>query len=202
MGAVTGASRLVASVVAAGALLSCKGTARVGGGRDADLTASDGGPSAAVAAPASAVDAAVPADEATAPPPGEELVVRARHLIEAIVDDDPSKAADIVYPRDGWLATRDAQDPGKDWEKQVADPFRRAVHALSRRRQTFDHAQAVSIELGRVMVQAAPQRHGWKKPLWTVTGSRVTFVADGHTRTLPIHEMVAWRGAWYVVRLR
>jgi hypothetical protein len=32
--------------------------------------------------------------------------------------------------------------------------------------------------------------------------SRLTFVVDGHTRSLSIREMTAWRGAWYVTRLR
>ena len=97
---------------------------------------------------------------------------------------------------------RDAADPGKEWERHVAGPFRKAVHADGRHKEGLDGAQFVSFELGHAMVQATPKKHGWKKPLWTVHGSHLTYIVDGHTRTFTIREMTAWRGAWYVTRLR
>jgi hypothetical protein len=136
------------------------------------------------------------------PETSDELTTRTRHLLEAIAKDDAQLAADIQFPRDGWLLTHDGADPGKDWEKRVAGPFRRAVHSLSRHHKELDRAELVSIEVGRTMVQVTPKKHGWKKALWTVRESRMTFVVDGRTRTLPIREMTAWRGAWYVTRLR
>jgi hypothetical protein len=148
------------------------------------------------------VDAGLPPDDSVLPEPNDELKVRARHLLEAIVSDDATLAGDILFPRDGWLATHDAPDPGKDWEAHVAAPFRKAVRALSRRQRDFHHVQAVSLELGGEFEQTTPSRHGWKKALWTVGGSRLTFVSDGQTRTISIREMVAWRGAWYVTRLK
>ncbi len=135
-----------------------------------------------------------------APAASEELVGRARHLLEAIARDDGTLANDILFPRDGWVATRDSQDPGKDWDSHAAEPFRRAVHVLAHRHRDLGHAEVVSLELGQALVQSTPRRHGWKVPLWTVAGSHLTFVVDGHTRVLPIREMAAWRGAWYVTR--
>jgi hypothetical protein len=132
----------------------------------------------------------------------EELTARARHLLEAIAKDDGDLAADIVFPRDAWLTTRNADDPGKDWSKRVDAPFRKSVHALFRRHEGLARAQFVSIELGSAVMQTTPRKRGWKKALWTVHGSHLTYVVDGHTRTLPIREMTAWRGAWYVSRLR
>ena len=145
---------------------------------------------------------AAPPDDSIPPTSGDDLTARARHLLEAVGKDDPDLATDILFPREGWLATRDAADPGKEWEKRVAAPFRRSVHANARRHEELDRAQFVSLELGHVVVQSTPRRHGWKKPLWTVKGSRLTFLVDGHTRTLSIREMTAWRGAWYVTRFR
>ena len=66
----------------------------------------------------------------------------------------------------------------------------------------MDRAQLVAIEPGGALSQVTPKRHGWKKPLWILTGARVSFVVDGKTRTLSIREMTAWRGAWYVTRLK
>jgi hypothetical protein len=166
----------------------------------ADASPTEAGPDARSAAAMPEVDAAPP-DDSIPSTSSDELTGRARHLLEAVGKDDPDLATDMLFPRDGWLATRDAADPGKEWEKRVAAPFRRAVHADSRQRE-IDRAQLVSLELGRAMLQSTPKRHGWKKPLWTVHGSRLTYVVDGHTRALPIRELMAWRGAWYVTRLR
>ncbi|MDP9037022.1 MAG: hypothetical protein M3O50_19670 [Myxococcota bacterium] len=143
-----------------------------------------------------------PADDAIPATSSEELAIRARHLLEAIAKDDAELAIDIVFPRDGWLATRDAADPGKDWERRMTGPFRKAVHAMSRKHKNLLSAQFASLELGRSVEQTPLRRHSWKKALWTVNGARLTFVVDGHTRTLPIREMTGWRGAWYVTRLR
>jgi hypothetical protein len=196
-----------AAVALIALLFGCKGGghASSSGSSPTAVPAIDAGAATRDAGPPVVVDAAPPPDDGMLPAPSEELVVRARHLIEAIARDDASLAGDILFPRDGWVATRDAPDPGKDWDARASAPFRRAVHALSRRHrglESLDHAQVVSLELGGALVQATPRKHGWKRALWTVAGSRLTFVVAGHTRTLPIREMVAWRGAWYVTRLR
>ncbi|MBV9948974.1 MAG: hypothetical protein JOZ69_19145, partial [Myxococcales bacterium] len=121
-----------------------------------------------------------------------------------IAEDDPTLAGDIVFPRDGWLATRDALEPGSEWEKEISQPFERSLHALARQRGAarLDGANAVSLELGHVLVQATPRKHGWKKPVWIVRGSRLTFVVAGRLDTISVRELTAWRGAWYVTRLR
>jgi len=169
------------------------GSALDGGAAEGGLDGRDGG--------ADAGPDAGPSDDAIPPTSSEELTVRAKHLLEAIAQNNADLASDILFPRDGWVATRDAADPGKEWEKRVAHPFQRSLRALSRRHQDLGRAQFAALELGHSMTQATPRRHSWQKPLWIVTGSRLTFVVDGRTRTLPVREMVAWRGAWYVTRL-
>jgi len=170
-------------------------------GADSGTQSADAGGDVRDAA-ALGVDAAPAPDDTVLPATGDELVGRAGHLLEAISQDDAALAGDILFPRDGWLATRDAPDPGKDWDSRVATPFRRAVHALSRLHRDLGHAQVVALVIGGAIRQTTPRRRGWKKAMWTVSGSRLTFVADGRTRVVSIHEMVAWRGAWYVTRLR
>jgi hypothetical protein len=177
----------------------------------------------AAAADAAATDAAHAADgaaaqdggggrsaEAPTPAPADDLLpvatdglsVRARHLLEAIAGDDAALATDILFPRDGWTSTRDAADPGKDWERVVAAPFRRGIHGMSRRHQNLARAQSVTLELGTAIAQVTPRSHAWKKAVWIAHGSHLVFVLDGRTRTLPVRELVAWRGEWYVTRLR
>ena len=174
------------------------------GGAD-DAGALDGavdGPLDGAAARAAAASEAGPPDDEMPPTSSDELTTRAKHLLEAIAADDAELAGDIRFPREGWLATRDAADAGKDWDKRMAGPFRKSIHILSRRHKDLDRAQFVSMELGHSITQVTTRKHGWKKALWTVHGSRITFVVDGRTRTLNIPEMTGWRGAWYVTRLR
>jgi hypothetical protein len=184
------------------ALVACRGWHGEAAAPDAAIDAApiDAGPDGRSDAAVTVPDAAPP-DDSILPTSSDELTGRARHLLEAVGKDDPDLATDILFPRDGWLATRDAPDPGKEWEKRVAAPFRRAVHVDSRHHE-IDRAQLVSLELGRAMVRSTPRRRGWKEPLWIVHGSRLTYIVDGHTRALAIREMTAWRGAWYVTRLR
>jgi hypothetical protein len=146
-------------------------------------------------------DAKAPLDEALPSDATDALEPRARHLLEAIATDDPDRALDIIFPRDAWIAARDSTQPGKDWAQRVDASFRKAIHALARRHVASD-ARFVSLELGPSIEQETLRKHGWKKPLWTVHGSRLTFMVDGRTRVVSIREMTAWRGAWYVTRLR
>ena len=181
------------------ALAACKGSH--GETTAAEAGSFEGGTDPHLTGGVLALDAAPPDDTIPATS-SDELTARARHLLEAVGKDDPDLATDILFPRDGWLATRDAVDPGKEWEKRVAAPFRKSIHSDAHHHAELDRARFVSLELGRAVVQSTPKRHGWKKPLWTVHGSHLTFVVDGHTRTITIREMTAWRGAWYVTRLR
>jgi hypothetical protein len=180
------------------ATAGCKGVrGMVTGAQDA--APADGGGGGLEAAASAAIDAGAPADDSIPATSSDELTMRARHLLEAVAKDDPDLATDIVFPRAAWLALNDSNDPAREWDKRVDRPFRRALHRLSRH---ADGAQFVSLELGHSVLQELVKRHGWRKPLWSVRDSRLTYVESGHTRTISIREMTAWRGAWYITRLR
>jgi hypothetical protein len=148
-----------------------------------------------------------PAIEDIALPPakGAELDTRMRHLLEAITEDNPDLAGDVLFPRDAFIQTKDLTDPQRAWEKKVSGSFRRAVTLMHKRVKGGggrDKARFVSFELGHSVVQITPKKKDWKRPLWRVKHSKLTFTIDGKTRHLDIAEMTAWRGAWYVTRLR
>jgi hypothetical protein len=194
---------LAATTTLASTLVACKGR------HAASDAAQEAAPLDAAVAEAGREARSSGATPAVPPPADDQLPtstagmeLRARHLLEAIAGDDAALANDIVFPRDAWVATRDIGDPGKDWDRRVATPFRKAVHVLSRHNADVARAQSVSLELGSAVSQDAPRPHGWKKALWTVHGSRITFVVDGQARTLPVRELTAWRGEWYVSLLR
>jgi hypothetical protein len=130
------------------------------------------------------------------------MTARARHLLEAIAHDGPELSTDIVFPRDAYLAVRDSSDPGKAWDTKVQGSFVRGVHVLHKRTRGVEKAQFVSFELGHSVQQAPPKKREWKRSLWRVKHSRLTFTVDGRTQRIEIAEMTGWRGAWYVTKLR
>jgi hypothetical protein len=162
------------------------------------LRAADGGGDAraTTARPSHPDDSALPSAES------EELTARMRHLVEALAHQNPDLARDVLFPRDAYLALRDVQDPANGWDKRVSTPFRSAIERTHKRTPGIEHAKFVSFEIGSTIVQVQPKKKDWKKPLWTVKRSRITFVVDKKPHTLEIAEMTAWRGAWYVTRLR
>lgn len=141
-------------------------------------------------------DTAIPASS------GQDLDARMRHLLEAISQNNPDLASDALFPRDAYMLVRDSTDPGKAWEKRVSNGFSRSVERSHKRMKGIERARFVSFDLGRSIVQITPKKKDFKKPLWRVKHSKLTFTIDGKTRHLDIAEMTAWRGAWYVTRLR
>jgi hypothetical protein len=173
--------------------------ARVGAVADAAavLLAGDGGAVAAAAPDAGTGDElALPAAVS------DELTLRARHLFEAIAQDNPDLGSDMLFPRDAWMASRDANDPGKQWDVKTAAGFRRSVHALHKRTKGIERAKFVSFEIGRTVTQAATRHKEWKLPIWESHRGHITFTLDGKTMRWDVAELAAWRGAWYLTRLR
>jgi hypothetical protein len=167
--------------------------------------ATDGGASADGGAPGApgAADSGVTLEDLAMPPPStEELSARMRHLLEAVTQNEPDLANDVVFPRDAFIATRDTPDPQQAWEKKQSNAFRRAVERNHKRTKGIENAKFVGFELGHVIVQATPKKNEWKRPLWRVKHSKLSFTIDGKPRHFDINEMTAWRGAWYVTRLR
>jgi len=184
-------------LAAAALVLGCttpEASARVGSPREP-------APVPSVAPTPAPITPAVPADDAM-PPSSEELQARGRHLLEAIAQDNPQLAMDILFPRDGFAATRDAADPARAWEKAVHGPFVRNVHQLHKRLRGLAGAQLVSLELGQAVVQLSPRKREWKRPLWRVRHSRLNVIVNGRAQRVDIPEMTSWRGAWYVTKLR
>jgi hypothetical protein len=152
----------------------------------------------------SAADAAPSEADLVLPPASnEELAQRMRHLLEAIAQDNADLAADMLFPRDAYISTRDSADPQKAWEKRVSGAFHRAVERTHKRNKGIEDAKLVGFELGHPVVQLTPKKHDFKRPLWRVRHSKLTFTTEGgKIRHLDIAEMTAWRGAWYITRLR
>lgn len=193
------------AVPAASSVVGCKPSAgaTADAGRDARAAMTDGGALDAAGATTSATADAGANDNGALPAAtSDELTLRARHLFEAIVRDNPDLGSDLLFPRDAFALAHDAADPGRVWDVKMAPAFRRSVHTLHKRTKGIERAQFVSFEIGRTVTQATPSRHEWKEPLWHVRHARLTFTLDGREARFEIAELTAWKGAWYVTKLR
>ncbi|MBS2019191.1 MAG: hypothetical protein JST00_40360 [Deltaproteobacteria bacterium] len=182
-------------VLVAGALSACgdKSGSHADAGADAVVRAHDAGDAASDAGP----------DDTEMPKPGsDELSARMRHLLEAIAQNNPDLANDVLFPRDAYIAAKDAPDPQKAWEKRVSGTFRRAVEKTHKRNKGIEGAKFVSFELGHQITQLTPKKKDFKKAFWRVKHSKLTYEVDGKTKHLEIAEMTSYRGNWYVTRLR
>jgi hypothetical protein len=188
-------------------ILAASGFLALAGCHDKSRAAPDGGDSATLAPPRdasadgdSAADAG--ADDLALPPAAnEDLLGRMRHLLEAISQNNPDLAGDVLFPRDAYIAARDSPDPTKAWDKRVSGLFRRSVERTHKRTKGIENAKFVGFELGHAIAQLIPKKHDFKKPLWRVQHSKLTFTIEGKVRHFEIAELTAWRGAWYVTRL-
>lgn len=165
--------------------------------------AKDGGTDARadVAIVDAAVEAGVP-DDALPDATSAELSTRAKHLLEAISKDSPDLALDIFFPREGYAAAREGQDAAKSWDIKLKPQFAKAIKKIRSRTKGIDRAVFVSFDLGKSITQIVPKKKDWKTPLWRVKRSVLTFTIDGKVHRLEIAEMVAWRGHWYVTKLK
>lgn len=141
-------------------------------------------------------------DLAMPPMVSDELSARMRHLLEAIAQNNSELAGDVLFPRDAYAIVRDAPDPQKAWERRVQGAFRRAVERTHKRTKGAEGAKFVAFELGHAITQLTVKKKDFKKPLWRVKSSKLLFTIDGKQRHVDIAEMTAWRGNWYVTRLR
>lgn len=188
---------LLAAALSSGCSEKSAASATDGGASSASTTDGGDGGLARADAGASADDGAMPTTASN-----EELTARMRHFVEAIAQNNPDLAGDVLFPRDAYVQVKDLEDPQKGWEKKVAGPFRRAVGKTHKRTHGAEGAKFVSFELGKAPEQVAAKRKDLKKPLYRVKHSRLTFSIEGKSHTVTIAEMTAWRGAWYVTKVR
>ena len=163
---------------------------------------SDAGPKTDAGDAAVVVVDAGPDDAEMPHASNEELSGRMKHLLEAISQNNADLASDCEFPRDAFIKTKDLPDPQKAWEKKLDGAFRKSIERTHKRSHGIESARFVSFELGSTITQLSPKKKDFKKPLWRVKHSKLFYSVDGKSKHIDVAEMVAWRGSWYVTRLR
>lgn len=179
-----------------GALASSQGVSATRDGDSGLKAAAD------ASATASSNDAATLVDDETAVPmTSEELVTRSKHLVEAVAGDNPELAIDFLLSKDAYAQFYAEKDATRAWERHVKRAFQRAIRKLHRRRNS-ETAKFTRFELGTRLVKSSVGRGKSKRHVWHSRGSRIYYSIDGRELHISIREMIAWRGAWYIARLR
>jgi hypothetical protein len=203
-----------AFVVTFAAAAACTPSAKVEGAKDAgkdsatrlvpdDAGARDAGERDAGESSMQDAGALAPEGMISPVPPrqSEELTQRMHHLVDAISNDNADLGRDAFYPRAAFLKEHEAKDPAKLWDQKILPAFKKNVHKLSKKLNGQAHVKFQSFDLGQVSEHVAPHAHEWLIPTHQAHHAKLIVMLDGKPVTIPVTELVAHRGYWYVTKL-
>jgi hypothetical protein len=131
----------------------------------------------------------------------EELTQRMHHLVDAISNDNADLARDAFYPRAAFLKEHEAKDPAKLWDQKVLTGFKKNVHKLNKKLNGQAHVKFQSFDVGQVSEHVPPHSREWLIPTHQAHHAKLIVMLDGKPVTIPVTELVAHRGYWYVTKL-
>ncbi len=166
-------------------------------GRDAGKTLGDAGVSVVMIldAGASIPGLSLPAESA------DSLAKRGMNLLDAARMGNGDLALDLALPKEAFLLGRDMPDPLRQWEKQIHQPYLRAVERLGKRHPELGESKFVALEPGKTMVQISPTRKGWKRAVWKSKNCTLVVMKGSRTMKIPVGDMINWKGVWYFEKL-
>jgi hypothetical protein len=125
---------------------------------------------------------------------------KAERLFEAIVRDEPARAADFFFPRDAFLQVKATAEPGRYFDK-LRTRFDDDIHALHAAHPELARAKYLRFELVK--------RGGWVKvgeegnnlPYWVSRHSWLHYEVDGKPAKLEVRVLITWDDHWYITHL-
>lgn len=152
-------------------------------------------------APPSAKDADYdPANKAKPPLDSEELQARGRGLFDAVVQNNPALGEDLWFPKEPFLILKDIKDPGKYWD-QLHRAYAKDVEKLHKKRQSWEGAEFVKLELGSPPKWVKPGDEGNKIGYFRTVKGNLVYKAEGKTHKLEVRVMISWQKRWYITHL-
>lgn len=184
--------------------------ARVADGGAADAEAQPADASAGDAATAEVSDAGNDAAEAAPPyvadnkvlPPkdSEELQKRAAALFDAIVNDDPARGESFWFPKEPFIPLKDVKGPDKYWE-QLHRTYARDIHALHKKRKSWEGATFEGFELGSTPKWVPPGDEGNKIGYYRTFRGKLRYRLGEKTESIEVRVIISWQGRWYITHL-
>jgi len=133
-------------------------------------------------------------------PAAADVEDKIRKLFDAIVADDPRRAADSFFPRAAFLLVKDMRDPGQYYDRLRAR-FDADIHALHRALPGVEHAQYERFELARRGGFVWPKQEGNRLPYWASRHSLLHFRIGKTLQHLEVRVLISWDAHWYVIHL-
>jgi hypothetical protein len=155
---------------------------------------------------ARADDADVPAHnradlrEAPARPPIDDRQDQARLLFDAIVHDDPSRAAEFFFPRAAFLQVKAMAHP-ETYYARLRERFDQDVHALHVATPDLDRARFERLELGTRGGWMAVGDEGNRLPYWAARHASLYYRVGNQLRRIEVRVLITWDDRWYVIHL-
>ena len=158
----------------------------------------DGGPvDAAADKPARAF---VPDNKVLPPLESEDLTERAKKLFDAIVQDDPALGESFWFPKEPFIPLKDVKGPDKYWNN-LHRTYGRDIHALHRKRKSWDGATFVSFKMGSTPKWVPPGDEANKIGYYRSFRSKLTYRIDEKNVTIDVHTLISWQGQWFITHL-
>lgn len=130
----------------------------------------------------------------------EELTLRAKQLFEAIVHDDPARGESFWFPKEPFIPLKDVKGPDKYWNNLHAT-YARDIHALHRKRKSWDGATFVGFKVGSTPKWVPPGDEANKIGYYRSFRGKLTYRIDDKNSTIDVHTIISWQGEWFITHL-
>jgi hypothetical protein len=140
------------------------------------------------------------------PDTSDDLETRARHLLDAIAQNEPKLADDFFFPRAPFLPLKDVQDPGRYFDQLLAT-YHRDISALHASRKNWSDVTIVSFALGTPPGWVAPGKEYNKIGYFRSFHAKLRYRgrgdagSDARTSDIAVATLISWAGRWYVTHL-
>jgi len=141
------------------------------------------------------------ADNKVLPPlESDELTERAKKLFEAIVHDDPALGESFWFPKEPFIPLKDVKGPDKYWDN-LHKTYARDIHALHRKRKSWDGATFVGFKMGSTPKWVPPGDEANKIGYYRSFRGKLTYRIEDQNVTIEVHTIISWQGEWFITHL-
>lgn len=138
--------------------------------------------------------------EAPPRPPLGDLESRAKQLLDAIVHDDPPRAASMFLPRDAFRLIKAVSQPDPLFDR-LYRAYERDIHALHRSSPDLSQASFARVELSRRRAFVRVREEANRLPYWAQRHNTLVYTANGREHRIELRVLIAWNDRWYLTHL-
>lgn len=133
-------------------------------------------------------------------PPLGDLALRAAQLLDAIVHDDPARAANLFLPRDAFRLIKAVSEPDPLFDR-LFRAYERDIHALHRTLPDIAQAKFVRVDLSHRRSFVRVREEANRLPYWAQRHNTLIYSANGHEQRVELRVLIAWNNHWYLTHL-